>query len=95
VPLLVRAARKPVASLVGGPDPFSAVQDAVRDGNFDEIIISTLPRRRSQWLRRDVIRRVEALGLPVTTIVPRAKEAASSIETVAGVSGGAAGMGLM
>jgi len=70
--LLRPAARGKVEGLVGGPDPFESVQAAVREGNFDEIMISTLPRRVSKWLRRDLIRRVEGLGLPVTAIVPGA-----------------------
>ena len=71
LPLLERSAGGPVEGLVGGADPFESVQSTIRDGGFDEVIISTLPRRMSKWLRRDLIRRVEGLGLPVTAIVPQ------------------------
>ena len=71
VPMLRRAAGGPVEGLVGGADPFMSVQDAVRDGNFDEIIISTLSKKTSKWLRRDLVRKVEGLGLPVTAVQPR------------------------
>lgn len=61
LPSLERAARGKVEGLVGEPgsDPFDAVEAAVRGGGFDEIIVSTLPKKTSQWLRRDLIRRVE------------------------------------
>ena len=72
IPLLRRAACGPVEPLVGGEDPFTSVQDAVRDGSFDEIIISTFSKKTSKWLRRDLVRKVEGLGLPVTAVMPRA-----------------------
>ena len=73
IPLLEREAQVKVRGLVGGPDPFDSVESAVREGDFDEIIVSTLPKKRSNWLRRDLIRQVEGLGLPVTAVVPRQK----------------------
>jgi hypothetical protein len=92
LPLLNRAARKPVESRVGGPDPFEAVRAAVNEGGVDEIIISTLPKRTSKWLRRDLIRKVEGLGLPVTVIVPSAPKQ-SGLEMVSNQPGGPAGLG--
>jgi hypothetical protein len=72
LPLFQRAAHAPVEGMLGGADAFMSVSDAVRDGHFDEIIVSTLPKKTSTWLRRDLVRKIEGLGLPVTTVTPRA-----------------------
>jgi len=70
LPLLERAARGKVEGLTGGHDAFEAIKGVVADGGYDLVIISTLPRRVSQWLRRDLPRRVESLGVPVRVITP-------------------------
>jgi hypothetical protein len=71
LPVLERVVGRPVEGIVGGEDPFESVEKAVAERGFDEIIISTLSKKSSKWLRRDLVRRVEGLGLPVTAVQPR------------------------
>ena len=67
-PLLEAAAGAPIAALIGSHDPLAAVEDALNLQGFDEVIVATLPRRLSRWLRMDLPRRVERLGVPVTLV---------------------------
>lgn len=68
LPLLDEAAGARVEAVIGGADPVAAAQGVMATAAVDEIIVSTLPARVSRWLHRDVPSRLEALGLPVTTI---------------------------
>ncbi len=52
------------------PDPYTAVMEATHDERVDEVIVSTFPRERSGWLRRDLIERLRHdTGLPVDHVV--------------------------
>ena len=92
IPLLEGAARGRVEALIGGPDPLAAVERAIHDGDYDEVIVSTLPPKRSWWLRRDLVRRIEGLGLPVTAVVPQQKSIIGDSEETLRASVGGGGM---
>jgi GABA permease len=55
---------------VGDADPLQAMEDALRTFGADEIIISTHPPGRSNWLEKDVIAHArERFDLPITHVV--------------------------
>jgi hypothetical protein len=68
LPKLSEAAGQEVTGSVGDPEPLMAIHDAVNLGQYDEIIISTLPLGLSKWLKLDLISKVRALDLPVTHV---------------------------
>jgi hypothetical protein len=55
---------------VGDADPLQAMEDALRTFGADEIIISTHPPGRSNWLEKNVIAHAhERFDLPITHVV--------------------------
>lgn len=68
LPRLSEAAGAPVTGHVGDAEPLMAIADAVNAAPYDEIVISTLPRRVSRWLHLDLVSKARGLGLPVTHV---------------------------
>jgi hypothetical protein len=68
LPKLSEAAGSEVTGAIGDPEPLMAIQDAINLGSYDEIIVSTLPRRISRWLKLDLVSKARGLGLPVTHV---------------------------
>jgi hypothetical protein len=71
IPLLEEAAGGEVTPMIGPADALLAVERVLVRERFDEVIVSTLPERVSQWLRRDLPSRIERLELPVTVVRAR------------------------
>lgn len=66
--LLREATGTEVTGHVGDADPVCAISDTLHEREVDEIIISTLPRRLSRWMRIDLPSKVSGWGLPVTHV---------------------------
>jgi hypothetical protein len=76
LPALGEAAGDTVTGSLGDSEPLCAIQDAINLGDYDEIIISTLPRRVSRWLKLDLVSKTRGLGLPVTHVEAGSREPA-------------------
>jgi hypothetical protein len=62
---------------IGDPDPVAAVQDAANAAGYQELIVSTLHKHVSKWLKLDLpSKAAHATGLPVTHVEGRAKATA-------------------
>jgi hypothetical protein len=58
------------AGMIGDPDPFTAITNALQYFRVDDIVISTFQDTKSGWMRSDLIERVRrASGKPVEHVV--------------------------
>jgi hypothetical protein len=58
------------AGMIGDPDPFTAITNALQYFRVDDIVISTFPETKSGWLRTDLVERVRrSTGKPVEHVV--------------------------
>jgi phosphopantetheine adenylyltransferase len=80
----LREAGIPASGLVVEADPVAALRDALAqlEPRPDEVIVSTHPRQRSGWLRRNVVERMQraAEGLPVEHVVVDLREQEADAE---------------
>ncbi len=66
----LRGAGLAAAGMIGDPDPYTAIQNALQYFRVEDIVISTFPETKSGWLRTDLIERVRrSTGKPVEHVV--------------------------
>jgi len=67
------------AGMIGDPDPYTAIMNAVQYFHISEIVISTLPEGTSQWVAEKLVDRVrDATQVPVEHIESRSEAAAGA-----------------
>jgi hypothetical protein len=72
---------------VGDPDPLQAIDDAIRTFSPDEIVISTHPEGRSNWLEQGVVEHArEHFDGPVTHVVVDLEAADAEAASPSGTS---------
>jgi hypothetical protein len=69
----------PATGGIGDPDPYAAVANALQFHRVDEVVIATLPKMRSRWLRSNLVGRVQKItAAPVAHIEIDVSEAESA-----------------
>lgn len=67
------------SGMIGDPDPYTAVMNALELFRVDDIVISTLPGERSGWLRADLVERVRgSTTTPVEHVIVDPNSAAAA-----------------
>jgi hypothetical protein len=67
------------AGMIGDPDPYTAVMNALELFKVDDVVISTLPKERSGWLRANLLERVaNATTVPVEHVMAIESNATSA-----------------
>ena len=75
----LREAGLTAAGVIGDPDPYTAIMNALASFRVDDIVISTFAATRSGWLRADLIQCVRnATGKDVEHVVHRESSPASA-----------------
>ncbi|MFD1517526.1 hypothetical protein [Pseudonocardia yunnanensis] len=68
-----------VSCRIGDPDPMTAFEREWQCRRYDEIVVSTLPRYLSRWLRIDLPHRIrKAADVPVTHVIASPEPADAS-----------------
>jgi hypothetical protein len=65
LPALEQAAGSRVAARIGSHEMLAAIEDAVNDAGYDEVMFASGPNRIERLLRVDLPRKVAALGVEV------------------------------
>ena len=67
--LVEQAASGRVRTLECDRDCVAAVERALGEQHYDEVLVSTRPGRTESWLHHHLIRRLDRLGVPVTEVM--------------------------
>lgn len=68
----IRMAGASALGSVEAADPIEAIELRVRREDYDEVIVSTLPKTLSRWLKVDLPSKIaRTVSIPVTTIIAK------------------------
>jgi hypothetical protein len=67
------------AGMIGDPDPYTAAMNALEYFHISEVVVSTLPSNRSQWVEKGLVDKLrESSGKPVQHVEAKEEQEAAA-----------------